>query len=104
MDYRLVSFAPQFLQKPAHLPLGDAELLASLLLRDQFLLGFLQGHQPVSLGFGSSAVVLCPPFRLDPVNRTFLLCPNRTLLLCCDTGTPGILGKDQATTRCTFDA
>jgi len=33
---------------------------------------------------GSSAAVLRPPSRLDPVNRTFLLCPNRTLLLCRD--------------------
>src|ERR1700694_1719790 len=32
---------------------------------------------------GSSVVVLCPLSRLDPVNRTFLLCPNRTFSFCC---------------------
>jgi hypothetical protein len=35
---------------------------------------------------GSSVAVLCPPSRLDPVNRTFLLSPNRTLSFCRDSG------------------
>jgi hypothetical protein len=61
MDYRLVSFAPQFLHKPAHLPLGNADLLGSLFLRDQFLLGFLQGHQPVSLALGHQQLSFVHP-------------------------------------------
>jgi len=52
MDYRLVPFPPQLAQEPPDLPLRDADLLGRLLLSDQFLLGLLQGHQPVSLGLG----------------------------------------------------
>ena len=52
MDYRPVPFPPQLAQESPHLPLRDADLLGRLLLRDQFLLGLLQGHQPVSLGLG----------------------------------------------------
>jgi hypothetical protein len=52
MDYRPVSFPPQLAQEPPHLSLRDAELFGGLFLGDQFLLGLLQGHQPVSLGLG----------------------------------------------------
>src|SRR5258708_22828461 len=61
MDDRLVSFAPQLPQEPAYLPLGDADLLGSLFLRDQFLLGFLQSHQPVSLGLGHQQLSFVHP-------------------------------------------
>src|ERR1019366_3343136 len=44
-----------------HLPLCDADLLGSLLLRDQFLLGLLQGHQPVSLGLGHQQLTFVHP-------------------------------------------
>ena len=44
MDYCLVLFPPQLAQEPSHLPLRVAHLLACLLLRDQFLVGLLQGH------------------------------------------------------------
>ena len=50
MDDRPVSFPPQLPQESPYLPLRDADLLGGLLLRNQFLLGLLQGHQPVSLG------------------------------------------------------
>src|ERR1017187_6082196 len=43
IDYRLGSFPPQLPQNSPLLPLCDADLLGSLLLRDQFLLGLLQG-------------------------------------------------------------
>jgi hypothetical protein len=52
MDDRPVSFPSQFPQKSSHLPLSDADLLGRLLLRDQLLLGFFQGHQPVAVGLG----------------------------------------------------
>ena len=52
MDYRTVSFPPQLAQESPHLSLRDADLLGGLLLGDQFPLGLLQGHQPVSLGLG----------------------------------------------------
>jgi hypothetical protein len=58
---RLLYFPPQLPQEPAHLPLGDADLLGSLLLRDQLLLGFLQGHQPVSLGLGHQQLSFAHP-------------------------------------------
>src|ERR1017187_5088296 len=61
MDYRLVSFPPQLPQESPHLPLGDADLLGSLLLRDQFLLGLLQGHQPVALGLGHQQLSFVHP-------------------------------------------
>src|SRR5258707_4105401 len=61
MDDRLVSFAPQLPQEPAYLPLGDSDLLGSLFLRDQFLLGFLQSHQPVSLGLGHQQLSFVHP-------------------------------------------
>jgi hypothetical protein len=50
VDYRPVPFSPQLAQEPPHLPLCDADLLGCLLLRDRFLLGPLEGVQPVSLG------------------------------------------------------
>jgi len=50
MNDRPVSFLPQLAQQSPHLPFGDADLLGGLLLRDQLLLGPLQGIQPVSLG------------------------------------------------------
>jgi hypothetical protein len=52
MDDRLVSFPPQFAQESPHLSLRHADLRGCLLLGNQFLLGLLQGHQPVSLGLG----------------------------------------------------
>jgi hypothetical protein len=39
-------------KQPPLLPLCDADLLGGLLLGDQFVLGLLQGHQPVSLSLG----------------------------------------------------
>jgi hypothetical protein len=50
MDYRPVSFPPQPAQESPYLPLRDADLLGGLLLSNQFLLGPLQGIQPVSVG------------------------------------------------------
>jgi hypothetical protein len=50
MDYCLVPLPPQLSQESSHLPLCDADLLGSLLLRDHFLLRPLEGIQPVSLG------------------------------------------------------
>src|ERR1017187_3647846 len=61
MDYRLVSFPSQLSQESPHLPLCDADLLGSLLLRDQFLLGLLQGPQPVSLGLGHQQLSFVHP-------------------------------------------
>ena len=40
----------QLPQQSPHVPLGDTQFLSGLLLRDQFLLGLFQGHQPVPLG------------------------------------------------------
>jgi hypothetical protein len=46
----MVPFPPQLAQQSPHLPFGNADLLGRLLLRNQFLLGLFQGHQPVSFG------------------------------------------------------
>src|ERR1019366_711111 len=61
MDSRLVSFPPHLPQESSHLPLRDADLLGSLLLRDQFLLGLLEGIQPVSLGLGHQQLSFVHP-------------------------------------------
>jgi hypothetical protein len=42
--------SPQLAHESTHLPLGHADLRGGLLLRDQFLLGLFQSHQPVSFG------------------------------------------------------
>lgn len=84
MDYRPVSFAPQLAQQSRHLPFGDAGLLGRLLLRDHSFLAFFRATSLSRSAWGLSVVVLCPPSGLDPVNRTFLLCPYRTFSFCCD--------------------
>jgi len=57
MGFRSVPFPPQLAQEPPHLPLRDADHLGGLLLRDQFLLGPLQGIQPVP--FGATSMKHC---------------------------------------------
>jgi len=52
VDYRPVPFPSQLAQQTPHLPLCDADLFGCLSLRDQFLRGLFQGHQPVSFGLG----------------------------------------------------
>src|ERR1035438_8007274 len=61
MDYRPVSLPPQLAQESPHLSLRDADLLGGLFLGDQFLLGLLQGPQPVSLGLGHQQLSFVHP-------------------------------------------
>jgi len=49
MDHGLVAFAAELRQQPPELPFAEADLLGGLLLSDQFLVGFVQRHQPVAL-------------------------------------------------------
>ena len=50
MDDGAISLASQLAKQAPHLPFRDADLFGRLLLRDQFLFGLFQGHQPVSFG------------------------------------------------------
>ena len=52
MDDRLVALALQLYQQPPDMPLGLSDLLGSLTLSDQPLLGFLQSDQPISISLG----------------------------------------------------
>src|SRR6202162_2617202 len=49
VNYRLVATLLQAPQHASRLPLADTDFGGRLLLRDQFLLGFLQRDQPVAL-------------------------------------------------------
>jgi len=49
MDHGPVALAAELRQQPPHLPFAEADLLGGLLLGDQFLVGFVQRHQPVAL-------------------------------------------------------
>ena len=49
------ALSPRFfsrIQQPLHLPDAQPQFLGGLALRNQLLLGFLQRHQPVSIGLG----------------------------------------------------
>jgi hypothetical protein len=50
MHYRTVTTLVQRLQHPLHMPEAYLQFRRSFRLRDQLLLGFLQRHQPVSVG------------------------------------------------------
>jgi hypothetical protein len=50
VNYGLVAMLLQRIEQPLHVPDAQPQLLGSLMLPNQFLLGFLQRHQPVSLG------------------------------------------------------
>src|SRR5450755_2055325 len=52
VDHRLVAALLQGIQQPLHLPRAQTQLFGSLPLRNQFLLGFLLRHQPVTIGLG----------------------------------------------------
>jgi len=52
VDHRLVAPFFQCVQQPLHLPNAHPQLLACINLCDQLLLGFLQRHEPVSIGLG----------------------------------------------------
>ena len=49
MNDGMVALFAQPDQQPPELPFAEADLLGGLLLGDEFLVGFLQRHQPVAL-------------------------------------------------------
>ena len=50
MDYGLVAAFFQGFQQPLHLPNAQPQFLGRFALRNQLLFGFLQRHQPVTIG------------------------------------------------------
>src|SRR5579862_5112645 len=85
MHHSLIAPSFQCSQQTPHVPLGDAQLFSRLLLCDQLLLRLFQGHQAVPLGLRHQYLSFFHLPSLKVVNRTFLLCANRTLSLCADT-------------------